>query len=148
MKKRVVALLLSLTLVAASLTGCGKTTDSGNGGAASASTEKKADAGTSTDTGASSDELLTIEIYDEAANYQGTQAMLFTRPEQLQVTSAISYYLTPHTSQIVYRQVSLRISAEKSRTAATLWNSTDRLPLTTVAFPATPQALFTESLAR
>ena len=79
MKKRVVALLLSLTLVAASLTGCGKTTDSGNGGAASASTEKKADTATSTDAGASSDELLTIEIYDEAANYQGTQTGWFAK---------------------------------------------------------------------
>ena len=77
MKKRVVALLLSLTLVAASLTGCGKTTDSGNGGTTSTS---KTESSTSTaSNGGSSDELLTIEIYDEAANYQGTQTGWFAK---------------------------------------------------------------------
>ena len=77
MKKRVVALLLSLTLVAASLTGCGKTTDSGNSGTAT-STEKKTDSNASSETG-SDDGLITVEIYDEAANYQGTQTGWFAK---------------------------------------------------------------------
>jgi len=78
MKKRVVALLLSLTMVAAMLAGCGNN---------AASTDKTSTANTSTDTAktdngdssASSDELLVVEVYDEAANYQGTQTGWFAK---------------------------------------------------------------------
>ena len=77
MKKRVVALLLSLTLVAASLAGCGKTTDSGNGG--TTSTSKTESSASTESNGGSSDELITIDIYDEAANYQGTQTGWFAK---------------------------------------------------------------------
>lgn len=78
MKKRVVALLLSLTMVAAMLAGCGNN---------AASTDKPSTANTSTDTAktdngdssASSDELLVVEVYDEAANYQGTQTGWFAK---------------------------------------------------------------------
>ena len=77
MKKRVVAMLLSLTLVAASLAGCGKTTDSGSNAGTQTSTEKKDDGGASAS--ASSDETLVVEVYDEAANYQGTQTGWFAK---------------------------------------------------------------------
>ncbi|MBR6308234.1 MAG: sugar ABC transporter substrate-binding protein [Lachnospiraceae bacterium] len=77
MKKRVVAMLLSLTLVAASLAGCGKTTDSASSTGTQASTEKKDDGGASAS--ASSDETLVVEVYDEAANYQGTQTGWFAK---------------------------------------------------------------------
>jgi len=78
MKKRVVALLLSLTMVAAMLAGCGNN---------AASTDKTSTANTSTDTAktdngdssASSDDLLVVEVYDEAANYQGTQTGWFAK---------------------------------------------------------------------
>ncbi len=80
MKKRVVAMLLSLTMVAASLAGCGGSTDSGSTPASKASTsaEKKDDTKASTET-ASTEEPLVIEIYDEAANYQGTQTGWFAK---------------------------------------------------------------------
>ena len=77
MKKRVVALLLSLTLVAASLAGCGNTTNSGNGG--TTSTSKTESSASTESNGGSSDELITIDIYDEAANYQGTQTGWFAK---------------------------------------------------------------------
>ena len=76
MKKRVVALLLSLTLVAASLAGCGKTAESGNGGTSSTT---KTESGTSTEASGGSDDVITVEIYDEAANYQGTQTGWFAK---------------------------------------------------------------------
>ncbi|MCR4679818.1 MAG: sugar ABC transporter substrate-binding protein [Lachnospiraceae bacterium] len=77
MKKRVVAMLLSLTLVAASLAGCGKTTDSASGTGTQTSTEKKDDGGATASS--SSDETLVVEVYDEAANYQGTQTGWFAK---------------------------------------------------------------------
>ena len=77
MKKRVVAMLLSLTLVAASLAGCGKTTDSGSNASTQTSTEKKDDGGAAASS--SSDETLVVEVYDEAANYQGTQTGWFAK---------------------------------------------------------------------
>ncbi|MBO7333891.1 MAG: sugar ABC transporter substrate-binding protein, partial [Lachnospiraceae bacterium] len=80
MKKRVVALLLSMAMVATMLTACGDTAASGSEGTPAASTQTQ----TTTDNSdggaaASSDELLTIEIYDEAANYQGTQTGWFAK---------------------------------------------------------------------
>jgi multiple sugar transport system substrate-binding protein/putative aldouronate transport system substrate-binding protein len=77
MKKRVVAMLLSLTLVAASLAGCGKTTDSASSTGTQTSTEKKDDGGATASS--SSDETLVVEVYDEAANYQGTQTGWFAK---------------------------------------------------------------------
>ena len=78
MKKRVVAVLLSLTMVAAMLAGCGNNTASTGDktSTATTSTEKKADNG---DSSAASDETLVVEVYDEAANYQGTQTGWFAK---------------------------------------------------------------------
>ncbi|MCR5277925.1 MAG: sugar ABC transporter substrate-binding protein [Lachnospiraceae bacterium] len=85
MKKKVVAMLLSLTMAAASLAGCGGTTDAGSASqqgtskTSTASTEKKEEAQASSSEASSSDETLVIEIYDEAANYQGTQTGWFAK---------------------------------------------------------------------
>lgn len=77
MKKRVVALLLSLTMVAAMLAGCGNNAASTDKtSTATTSTEKKTDNG---DSSAASDETLVVEVYDEAANYQGTQTGWFAK---------------------------------------------------------------------
>ncbi len=85
MKKKVVALLLSMTLATAMLAGCGDTkTSASSGGSTQSSTSKKTETSTAKsddggNTASSSDETLVIEIYDEAANYQGTQTGWFAK---------------------------------------------------------------------
>ena len=87
--KKVIALLLSLTLIVACLTACGKSdggsTNTGNDTnttpAASNNTDTNTDTktDTKTDTPATEKEELTIEIYDKAANYQGMQEGWFAQ---------------------------------------------------------------------
>ncbi len=87
--KKVIALLLSLTLIVACLTACGKSdggsTNTGNDTnttpAASNNTDTNTDTktDTKTDTPATEKEELTIEIYDAAANYQGMQEGWFAQ---------------------------------------------------------------------
>ncbi|MCQ2520149.1 MAG: extracellular solute-binding protein, partial [Lachnospiraceae bacterium] len=77
MKKRAIALLLSMVLVGASLAGCGSKTDNSSAGnttnnTANATTDNKTET-------ASSDDTLVIEVYDEAANIQGTQVGWFAK---------------------------------------------------------------------
>lgn len=71
MKKRAIALILSMVLVGASLAGCGskETTTPG----ATTSTNNTV---SSTE---SSDDTIVIEVYDEAANIQGTQVGWFAK---------------------------------------------------------------------
>ena len=69
MKKKVVGILLCAALAATTvLTGCGSS-DSGK-------SEDTASASDSSDSG-SSDELLTVDVYDDQANYQGIQSGWF-----------------------------------------------------------------------
>ncbi len=87
--KKVIALLLSLTVIVACLTACGKSdggsTNTGNDTnttpAASNNTDTNTDTktDTKTDTPATEKEELTIEIYDAAANYQGMQEGWFAQ---------------------------------------------------------------------
>ena len=77
MKKRAIALVLSMVLVGASLAGCGdKPAASTN--APAASTENTGAATTDSGSEASGDTIV-IEVYDEAANYQGTQIGWFAK---------------------------------------------------------------------
>ncbi|MCR5726632.1 MAG: sugar ABC transporter substrate-binding protein [Lachnospiraceae bacterium] len=85
--KKVIALLLSLTLIVACLTACGKSeggsTNTGNDNnttpATSNDTNTDTNTDTKTDTPAAEKEELTIEIYDAAANYQGMQEGWFAQ---------------------------------------------------------------------
>ena len=64
-------------MVAAMLAGCGNNAASTDKtSTATTSTEKKTDNG---DSSAASDETLVVEVYDEAANYQGTQTGWFAK---------------------------------------------------------------------
>jgi len=75
MKKRVVALVLSMALVVASLAGCGNNTTS----TSNAGTTATNNGGSTTTSTASSDDTIVIDVYDEAANYQGTQIGWFAQ---------------------------------------------------------------------
>ena len=91
--KKVLALLLTFALVLGCFTACAKKSDTGNGGSdtssnntASTSDTKNTDSSSSnnasSDNGSAatdSNEELTIEIYDKAANYQGMQEGWFAQ---------------------------------------------------------------------
>ncbi|MBQ3790913.1 MAG: sugar ABC transporter substrate-binding protein [Lachnospiraceae bacterium] len=87
--KKVVSLFAATAMVLATLAGCGGTTpatDTGNGGGsdqpAATATETKQDAGSDTaaaDTAAASGDIMQIEVYDAAANYQGLQTGWFDK---------------------------------------------------------------------
>ena len=72
MKKRVVALVLSMVMVAASLAGCGEKAPAADAPAGQTTEAKGSEAAASEDT-------IVIDFYDEAANYQGTQIGWFAK---------------------------------------------------------------------
>ena len=80
MRKKVVSLVLAGILAMSALAGCGSNAASDASSApkadtAATTTDSSADSSASTDAaGASSGELLTIDFYDVAANYQGIQS--------------------------------------------------------------------------
>ncbi len=80
--KKVIALLLSLTLVIGCLTACGKSDDGGNKSNTDTNNSTPAatsEPGTENTTPAAEKELLQIEIYDKAANFQGVQTGWFAQ---------------------------------------------------------------------
>ena len=84
--KRFVSLLAATAMVVATLAGCGGTQPAGgdttqpaDDSSKPAATEEKKDDGGSADTTASSGDVMQIEVYDAAANYQGLQTGWFDK---------------------------------------------------------------------
>ena len=85
-RKKLLASFLAVAMVAATLTGCSKATDTSGTNepvntptVAATDTTKKDDASTDTNAEKKYDETLTIEVYDVAANYQGMQSGWFQK---------------------------------------------------------------------
>ena len=79
MKKKLLASLLAVAMVASCLAGCGKSADTASTSTASTGSTTTDTASTTDSSAAPSGEAMVIEIYDAAANYQGMQTGWFQK---------------------------------------------------------------------
>lgn len=85
MKKKLVSILLAFALVGGALAGCGNNSDTGSGTQSTQSQQTQGGGETTTDDGAgdaqtgTGGDVMTFEIYDAAANYQGIQSGWFAK---------------------------------------------------------------------